>query len=250
MGPTAADLAHIRGIEERAFNAWPALQTVLAGGWVLRFANGYTKRANSVNALTPTCGAIEALQFARPLYEQAGWPVVFRLSPLAPGRADADLAACGFRHADETVVMTAPIDANVAIDADVTISSRPTSEWAAGFAVANAVPHRHAATHDSMLTAIRLPVAFASLQHDGQAIAWGLAVAERGMVGLFDIVTSPAARRTGAARRLVGSLLAWGRTHEARASYLQVVATNAPAIPLYRSFGYDEAYRYHYRIGP
>jgi len=45
------ELAAVRGLEERAFNAWPALQTVLVDGWAFRWANGYTKRANSANAL-------------------------------------------------------------------------------------------------------------------------------------------------------------------------------------------------------
>jgi hypothetical protein len=32
-----------RRLEEAAMNAWPALQQALCHGWVLRFANGYTK---------------------------------------------------------------------------------------------------------------------------------------------------------------------------------------------------------------
>lgn len=240
----------IRALEERAFNAWPALQTVLADGWVLRLAAGYTKRANSVNALEPRCDIAAILAVARPLYARAGLPLVFRLSPLAGPDADAWLGGKGFRHLDETMVMTATLAGELAIDAGVAISDRPTAAWSEGFAAANSVPDRHRATHDRMLAAIAMPAAFASLAQDGRTIAWGLAVAERGRVGLFDIVTSPAVRRTGAGRRLVTSLLAWGRQQGATASYLQVVAANAPAIALYRSLGYSEAYRYHYRAAP
>ena len=41
----------IRTLEELSMNALPALQTMLYGGWVLRFANGYTRRANSINPI-------------------------------------------------------------------------------------------------------------------------------------------------------------------------------------------------------
>ncbi len=43
-----------RTIEELTLNAWPALQTVLYDGWLLRFADGYTRRANSVNPIYPS----------------------------------------------------------------------------------------------------------------------------------------------------------------------------------------------------
>ena len=38
-----------RRLEEVAMNAWPALQQMLFDGWIVRFAQGYTKRANSVH---------------------------------------------------------------------------------------------------------------------------------------------------------------------------------------------------------
>jgi hypothetical protein len=33
----------IKTFEELLLNMWPALQTKLYDGWILRFANGYTK---------------------------------------------------------------------------------------------------------------------------------------------------------------------------------------------------------------
>ena len=41
----------VLGLEERGFNAWPAPRNVYFGGWVFRLGGGYTKRANSANAL-------------------------------------------------------------------------------------------------------------------------------------------------------------------------------------------------------
>ncbi len=47
------DRATVLSIEERGFNSWPALQIVMAEGWILRFAAGHTRRANSVNPIAP-----------------------------------------------------------------------------------------------------------------------------------------------------------------------------------------------------
>ena len=45
--------------EELSMNAHPSIKTQLFDGWVLRFADGYTNRANSVNPLYPSEMAIE-----------------------------------------------------------------------------------------------------------------------------------------------------------------------------------------------
>jgi ribosomal protein S18 acetylase RimI-like enzyme len=177
--------------------------------------------------------------------------VIVRLTPLADTGADAMLAARDFARADETIVMTAPLgDAVVGPDPNVTITAATTPEWLTGFAAANGVPAARRAIHDAMVAKIDAPVGFAQLETDGTPVAWGIAVVERGFAGLFDIVTAPDARRQGAGRRLVGHMLHWARGAGAASAYLQVVATNSPAISLYRGIGFAEAYRYHYRIAP
>ena len=51
MLSSSPDLSQVRRLEELAFAAWPALETRDDAGWRLRFSGGYTKRANSINAL-------------------------------------------------------------------------------------------------------------------------------------------------------------------------------------------------------
>ncbi|WP_037447877.1 GNAT family N-acetyltransferase [Skermanella stibiiresistens] len=237
----------VLGLEERAFNAWPALRSVLSDGWLMRFSEGLTKRANSVNAVRPTGMFRDTLALAEDLYARQRTPVIFRLSPLAGDEPDDVLHRIGYRRLDETMVMTAPVPGDARRDPAVTITAAPTPAWSEGFAAANGITPTMRNVHDRMLGSILMPAAFATVFEGGRPLAYGLAVAERGMVGLFDIVTVPEARRRGAGRLLVSSLLDWGRAHHAERAYLQVTATNERALGLYESAGFREVYRYHYR---
>ena len=60
--------------------------------------------------------------------------------------------------------------------------------------------------------------------------------------------SDPADRRKGHGGRLVRGMLAQAAALGASSAYLQVVMTNNPAIALYESLGFSEAYRYAYRI--
>src|SRR5690242_2761336 len=79
-----ASLELIRTIEEASFGAWPALSQVYDDGWILRFADGHTKRANSVNPTYPSLGDVEAkIGRAEGWFRARGLPPVFRVTPLA-----------------------------------------------------------------------------------------------------------------------------------------------------------------------
>lgn len=72
----------IRLIEELSLTAWPALQAVYDGGWVLRFADGYTRRANSVNPLYSSVeDADTKIRRCEALYVSHGLSTVFKITP-------------------------------------------------------------------------------------------------------------------------------------------------------------------------
>jgi ribosomal protein S18 acetylase RimI-like enzyme len=110
------------------------------------------------------------------------------------------------------------------------------------------VAPQHRETMARMLHTIAAPVGFASVEEDGQPLGFALGVVDGDHVGLFDVLVAPTARRRGLARRLTQSIGAWGRTHGARYAYLQVVATNLAALPLYKDLGFETVYSYAYRV--
>lgn len=248
--PAAVPLDVVRALEERAFNAWPARQTVFHQGWVFRLSGGYTKRANSVNALeagAPFAGVLDA---AGALYARHGLPAVFRLSPLAPPDADAELARAGYRHFDPSLVLQRPLTlaGAPAAPAGTLVATSPCAAWLQGFAAANGVASHHRNLHQSLLDAIAHPAAYALQHADGQAVGFGLAVLERGAVGLFDLAVAPSHRGLGRGRTLVEALLHWAAHAGATTAYLQVRAGNVAALKLYEGMGFRTAYAYHYRV--
>jgi len=241
------DLNTIQAFEERSFNAWPTRRGVLAGGWLYRLGDGYTNRANSINAIAQRPSFEGVLPFAEQLCRENGVPPVFRLSPLAPPQADAALEHAGYTAYSPTVVMTAPIAA-VAAAPDISIETHPSEEWLAGFARLAGLSEGNAAAHGFIVGAILQQAAFATVRYQGKEVGYGLAVTERGAVGLFDLVVDERLRGRGLGRTMIEALTAWGAGHGAETAYLQVAEANAAAIRLYDRLGFRTLYRYHYRL--
>lgn len=245
-----APLDLVRAIEERAFNAWPALEVAVLDGWLLRFAEGYSKRANSANALAPTSPFAGILPLIETLYRRHGLQPCVRLTPLAGDQPGQLLADRGWSSIDESLVMTAPLPRGEATDDTVLLQPAPGAAWIDGYARASARPDLRRDTLARMLAAIRPEAVFATRVSEGVPSAYGVAVLERGMVGLFDIATPAALRGRGHARRLVTALMAWGRSKGAMQAYLQVTTANAGARALYGSLGFRPVYSYDYRLPP
>ncbi|MCW5735593.1 MAG: GNAT family N-acetyltransferase [Enhydrobacter sp.] len=239
----------IRFLERRAFRAWPALETAETAGWVTRFSGGYTKRANSINALAEGVEFNHALKDALEApYRARGLPPVWRLTPLAPPAVDSCLADAGYRRIDDSLVQRSALDGRFALDAEVRLEPSPSIAWLAGFAELSPVAPAHRDIMERMLHSIAAPVAFAQVEDAYGPIAFALGVADGDHVGLFDVLVAPRARRRGLARRLTESVCAWGHSQGARFAYLQVVATNSAALPLYAELGFETVYRYGYRV--
>jgi ribosomal protein S18 acetylase RimI-like enzyme len=240
-------------VEETCLNAWPALRQVLLDGWVLRFSEGLTRRANSVNPLRGPREAGGGLVAAcETLYHRRQLPTIFRLPSIIDPDLDKRLEALGYGRGGESCVRYGDLAAvEMTSDADVQLLSRPTREWfAAMAALQNHTPEQRR-TYRRILGAIAIPAAFAALAIGGQFVALAYGAIHNRLLCYESVVTDARRRRRGYARRVVTSLAAWAKDQGAEGACLQVEAHNAPALALYDIVGLKtELYRYHYRREP
>jgi GNAT superfamily N-acetyltransferase len=180
-------------------------------------------------------------------HAERGLPTIFKLTSCeTDAELDRLLATRDHVRDAPTSVQTADLHAsNAVLDPSVTVSSDLTPAWFEAFNRISATPSKFQATERDVLERMVPPHGFAALEIAGQTVAAGLAVVERGNVGLFDIVVDPGVRNRGLGRRLCTSLLAWARTwHAAHIAYLAVMQDNAPARSLYARLGFGEVYTY------
>lgn len=247
--------ASVQALEQRSFNAWPALRTAVVGDWLLRSTLGYTKRANSANALQAGAALDAALlQSIEDWYARQGQACIFRLSPLAPVDVDALLQARGYQRIESSLFLQRATQQADALwrpqdGVQVVVEAAPSPDWLAGNCAANGLEASQQHAHGLIVSAIPLPCAFVSLVQNGRTCAWGMAVLERGAFGLYDVVVAPRWRGRGLGRQLLQGLLQWAASQGASAVDLQVRGGNVPAQALYAALGFGVVYGYHYRVG-
>lgn len=244
-----SDHSLILGLESRLLNAWPSFDYQAYDGWILRLANGYTKRANSATPLMPGATLDEELvDHMSAHFIAANLRPTFRLNGLQSPEADALLAARHFKEIEPTHVLAAPVGGDCEIDSEVTISSQMSKQWVHEASQAYGGDKADETSLMGIVSRIRQKTAFATLNLDDRPVAWGLGVVERGYIGLYDIVVAPDLRGIGLGRRVVLSLMAWGCTEGAHTAYLQVREENEIARSLYGALGFGLAYRYTHRV--
>lgn len=241
----------ILGLESRLLNAWPSFDYQAYDGWILRLAGGYTKRANSATPLMPGARLDEPLiDHMIAQFVDRNIRPTFRLNGLQDASVDEQLRERGFLEIEPTRVLLTRIEGDCTPDPDVLLESEVSPRWVRDASHSYGGEKADEAKLTQIVSRIRQRAAFATLHLDDRPVAWGLGVAERGYVGLYDIVVAPDLRGIGLGRRVVNSLISWGCLEGAHSAYLQVRAENEIAGSLYSTLGFEVAYDYTHRVMP
>jgi GNAT superfamily N-acetyltransferase len=251
-------------IEEACWNAFPSLRQVLLGNWLMRFSEGLTRRANSINPLGNPLGnpsdnppsargadIAAAIAAGEALYHAQGLPVIFRMPTIVDPALDHELAARGYTREGESCVLYGTI-AGLAVgagapDPAVRLQPSPDPRWLRAMGRLQGHTPAQAATYRRIVDAIALPARFALLAVDGGPAGLAYGAIHDGILTYESVITDSRYRRQGVARRVIAGLADWARDSGATGACLEVEAENAPARALYAGLGLAELYRYHYR---
>lgn len=242
----------VQRIEELSMNALPALDTNLYDGWVLRFSNGYTKRANSINPIYLSSIDVKSkIKAVEQQYLSRGLQVVYKITEYSyPNDLEESLKKAAYRMEGETSVQVLELDNySEKQTTNVEIFNGVTDKWLSSFYMLNGVEEIHRPILRKILQRINGITYYALITGEkGTVLSCGLGVLEGEYIGLYDIVTNREYRNRGYGTEVLHSLLNLGREQGAKYAYLQVVSNNLPARKLYSKLGFVEKYKYWYRI--
>jgi ribosomal protein S18 acetylase RimI-like enzyme len=251
---------HWRGVEEEAL-----------GEWVLRAAEGFTGRANSVLAAGDPGMPLEAaLGRAAQWYRSRGLPPMVQVAMALDGASDLDgeLAARGWGiRPGAAYMMTADLAADSALadmaalgGGSLRVEKEITPEWLA--------MHRYRGQAE--LPPVRMKVLTSAPEQVFLSIVSGrdgnpgeerdrggetaIAVARLsfggGWAGITSVEVDSAQRRLGLGTTLTRACRAEAFAHGTKRVFLQVETDNEAARALYERCGFGYSHRYHYRILP
>jgi len=250
MSPDAApDL--VWRIEHACFKAWPALHETEFDGWLLRAANGISRRANSANPLASASADIDAVLAACEQYYHAqNLAVILRLPSFIDPSIEERVLGLNYCTEGGTLVMHTPIDsARAQPYPHAEISATPTEDWLNAMSRLQHHSPEKSETYRKVVSLISVPGGYALLRDQGRPVSAAYGAIHDGMLVFESVVTAKDHRGKGHAKRMLAALIAWGRTAGANAVCLQVQADN-PAVALYTSLGLQPLYRYRYLREP
>ncbi|WP_308271385.1 GNAT family N-acetyltransferase [Kitasatospora sp. SUK 42] len=238
-------------LQRIAGRGWPGVEQEALGEWTLRAAAGFTRRANSVQALgDPGLPLPQALAAVRDWYAARGLPA--QVEVVTPGTADGLRELLGAPHSP-TLVRTAPLAgvARAGTGQDrVRLSRTADADWMSLYGRLGEDPAVREAARRVLHGGPSVWFATVPGAPGQPPLAIGRCVVDGPWACFGAIEVQPYARRAGLATAVMAVLAARAAEEGASGAYLQVEAGNEGAIALYDGLGFTTSHTYHYALLP
>jgi ribosomal protein S18 acetylase RimI-like enzyme len=223
---------------------WPANENLENSGWLLRAAGGVTNRANSVLPLVanletgPLTDFAEKLKTAQDFYNKRNLPTIFQVAmPTWQVLADKlrSIGAVETIHGNTMVADLTPAKQIVPAGYQIVQSSQVSDEWLA------VQP-----TPGIEKILLGCSATYLTLVKDGLAIATCRIALAKGWSSLTRVYVHQDFRGLGLGKAIVAAALEASFEQGATKALLQVEASNAIAIGVYESLGFNFHHEYSY----
>ena len=223
---------------------WPATENLENSGWLLRAAGGVTNRANSVLPLVanletgPLTDFAEKLKTAQDFYNKRNLPTIFQVAmPTWQVLADKlrSIGAVETIHGNTMVADLTPAKQIVPAGYQILQSSQVSDEWLA------VQP-----TPGIEKILLGCSATYLTLVKDGLAIATCRIALAKGWSSLTRVYVHQDFRGLGLGKAIVAAALEASFEQGATKALLQVEASNAIAIGVYESLGFNFHHEYSY----
>jgi ribosomal protein S18 acetylase RimI-like enzyme len=247
----------IISLQEFLMNSWPAKYYYFLDGWILRFTDGVTSRANSVFPIRYT-GTQKTLEYNINLVEKAyrtyNLEAMYTIPEIhEPENLTDNLLKRGYSTFDHTIALGIKLEEIQIIERKNDFSykilenrSVEFSEFLATFSKRN---ENEQIIIQEINQRILIPKKCYILAKENDKVVGTLfaVLVPQGYMYIGDVFVHPKYRRRNIATSLLQKLInEWILPNEVRKIWLQVEQNNTKALNLYRKFGMRKLYSYFY----
>ncbi|AIU31288.1 Acetyltransferase [Corynebacterium ulcerans] len=248
LSPRTVRNSDIRAIETATAKAFPGIEHIWCGQWLMRSGDGITERSNSAAPLGHTAMFTPIpLEEIHAFYKRHNLPTRVLIPERIGAMAEKLVAQPGWTLGPEIIVMTRDLDDLPATTSDweFRIDDQPDHDWLSLYNFRGEPLPEHAL--DLLRGEIDGTMGFGRLlTPEGETVAITRGTITDDYLGYSAVEVAQAYRRRGLGTELGKHMLHWGAREGATRAYLQVIAANAAGIGLYEKLGFVEHHRHRY----
>lgn len=246
----------VKRYQEFLMNSWPAKHYYFLNGWVLRFTEGVTYRANSVFPIryTGTKKTLDVdIDFVEKAYNAYELPPIFTMPEyFEPKFLQNILEKRGYYSFDHTITLGLEINEiqvkNVNSDFEYLILDSRVKEFSELLANFSKRNEQEQEIIQKINQRIIIPKkCYILVKYEGEIIGTLFAVLiPQGYMYVGDVFVHPDHRRRQVATSMLGKLVDKWKVNEVKYIWLQVEKDNFEALNLYYKLGMKKLYDYFY----